>query len=112
MSIDVEPSIGSSIHIVLHGGEIHIAAAIYAATHLHSITSYSFREVLVNQAFDCRIVQIVIDGCSGTEFKIRVLRVIYIIFESRILIQISVFIIVRFTHLKSFLCHSRCRKTE
>ena len=106
VAIDVDSGIGGSIHVVLHGGEIHVAIAVHAARHLHGIASNRLCEVLVNQTFVLGVVEIRIYGCTDAEFEIGVLRVINVFFERLILVQVSVVIVVRFSQLEALLCQS------
>ena len=73
MAIDVESSLGGCFNVLLHGGEIHVAITIHATRHLHGIAGDGFCEVLVGQVLDQRIVKVVVDGRTNTQFEIRVL---------------------------------------
>ena len=97
MTIYAKTCICSGFYILLHGLEVHIAVAIYATGHLHGVTSNRLTEILIDQVLERVVVQIVIDGCTGTEFKIGVLGLVDILFQSLVLVKVSIVGVVRLT---------------
>ena len=37
VTIDVETCFGGGVHVILHGGEVHVAVVVHAACHLHGV---------------------------------------------------------------------------
>ena len=73
MTINAKSGLGGCIHVFFHGLEIHVAIAINTTGHFHSVTCNSLTEVLIDQVLERVVSQIVIDGCTGTEFEIGIL---------------------------------------
>ena len=107
MTIHIESCISSSIHIFRYCREVHITVTIHTASHFHSIASNSLSEILVSQVLNQRIIQIVVDSSTCTQFKIGILLIIDVILQSLILVQVSVVVVVRLAQLEFLLCHSR-----
>ena len=109
MTVYVQTGIGSCLHIVFYGGEVHVAIAVYTTGHLHGVSGYGLGEVLVYQVLKHRLVQIVVYGSTCTQLEVGVLLVVDIILQSLVLIQVTIVVVVRFTLFKFLfgLCHRR-----
>ena len=110
VTIYAESGFGSRLHVFLHSLEVHIAVAVYDTTHFHGVAGYGLGEVLVVQVSDLFLVEIIGNSSTSTEFEVGVLRSVDVLFQSFVLIKVTIVRVARFSLLEFFLCQNRNRQ--
>ena len=110
VTINAESGISGWFHIFLNRLEVHIAVAVYDTTHFHGVAGYGLGEVLVVQVSDLFLIEIIGNSSTSTEFEVGVLRSVDVLFQSFVLIEVTIVRVARFSQLEFFLRHSRNRQ--
>ena len=79
VSVDRQPGIGGSLHILRDGGEVHGAVILDTRSHLHGIASHRLVEVGVDEAIDQFLFQIVSHRGANSEFEVGILAAVYVL---------------------------------
>ena len=91
MAIDTQTSIGSGVHIVGDGTEVHRSIVVVdAGGHLHTVAWFSLVEVRIDKGIYQLLLHVVADGSTNTQLEVRIFLAIDILLDGLIVVQVEI----------------------
>ena len=107
VTIDTEPGGRGIVDKLRDATEAHVTVLVDAAAHLHSVAADDFVVIIVGNLLDTRIVLVVIHADAGRQHEVGIFRVVNILLQGCIVLQVVVVGIARYANLIILLRGSR-----